>query len=81
MKPPLRLQKLVFLDENKLNPNCHKCKKELSGFLITQKQLVDYFSPVDIGWLVQKKLIKKSANYAPKLIVFLCRHCCKGEYV
>ena len=79
MKEPLRLQRLVFLNENILNPDCHACGKELSGFLITQEQLAEYFSPADIGWLVQKKLLLQSKKYQPKLVVFLCKHCCKEK--
>jgi len=71
------LQRLVFLDENQFNPSCHVCNKELSGFLISEEELSEHFSPVDIGWFVQKKLIQQSKNYAPKLIIFLCRTCCK----
>ena len=77
MPKELNLQRLVFLYENRLNPSCHKCKKELSGFLISQKELVEFFSPIDIGWLVQKKLIQRSENYKPKLIIYLCRYCIK----
>ena len=79
MPKEMILQRLVFLDENTLNPSCYKCDKELSGFLISEKELIEFFSPVDIGWLIQKKLIQQSKRYSPKLIIYLCRHCCKGE--
>lgn len=79
MAKELKLQRLVFLDENVLNPFCPVCNKELSGFLITEKELLSNFSDVDLGWLLQNKLIKQSRKYNPKLVIFLCRHCCKGE--
>ena len=75
----LKLQKLVFLDENKFNPFCHKCDKELGGYLISKEELIDFFSPEDIGWLIQMKQLKQSQNYAPKLIIYLCKTCAKGE--
>jgi len=77
----LRLQKLVFLDENVLNPDCHVCCKEMGGFLISEEELLENFSPIDLGWLLQKNLIQKSKQYKPKLIIYLCKDCCKGEYV
>lgn len=79
MDKALTLQKLVFLDENKLNPFCHVCNKELSGFLISQKKLVDFFSPSDIGWLVSQNLIRPSERYKPQLIIFLCKYCSEEE--
>jgi len=76
----LKLQKLVFLDENILNPSCEKCGKELSGFLISEEKLQE-FSPIDLGWLIQKNYIMKTEKYKPKLIIFLCINCCKGERI
>lgn len=77
MDKELNLQRLLFLDENKSNPPCHNCNKELSGFLISQEELVGFFDPKDIGWLVQKNLIQKTNKYKPKLIIYLCRYCIK----
>jgi len=77
MPKELRLQRLVFLDENILNPFCPIHDKELSGYLITQEQLVDFFSQADLGYLFQNELIKQSRRYAPKLVIFLCRECGK----
>lgn len=79
MRDELNLQRLIFLNENQLNPLCHNCKKELSAFLISQKELVEFFKPIDIGWLLQNKLIQQSQQYLPKLIIFLCRYCIKKE--
>jgi len=79
MTKELHLQKLIFLDENILNPNCDRCGAELSGFLITEEELLK-FSPVDLCWLLQKNYIQKSKQYSPKLIIFLCKKCCEGEF-
>lgn len=79
MNKDIVLQRLVFLDENVLNPLCHHCHNELSAFLITEEQLIQNFSEIDLGYLLQKKLIQKSKTYSPQLIIFLCKTCCKGE--
>ena len=79
MKKELVLQKLVFIDENQLNPSCETCGKELGGYLISQEDLIEFFSPIDIGYLAQKHLIQRSQNYEPQLIIFLCKSCLKGE--
>lgn len=79
MPKPLKLRKVLFLDENKFNPLCNKCKKETGGYLITQKELVGFFSPEDIGFLIQSKYLRRSVNYKPKLIIFLCKTCTLGE--
>jgi len=76
----LRLRKLVFLDENILNPLCHLCGKEMGGFLISEEDLLENFSPVDLGWLLQKHLIERTKEYEPQLIIYLCKDCCKGVY-
>ncbi len=75
----VNLQRLVFLNENTKNPDCHVCNQELSGFLITEDELFKEFSPEDIGFLLQKKYLEQSKEYQPKLIIFLCRKCCKGK--
>ncbi len=75
----LNLQRLVFLNENISNPICDCCKNELSGFLISDEELINSFSPEDIGFLLQKKYLEQSKEYAPKLIIFLCRTCCKRK--
>ena len=79
MKNELHLQRLLILDENILNPLCHVCDKELSAFLISQQKLINSFTPEDIGFLTQKKLLRQSKNYKPNLIIFLCRMCCQGK--
>lgn len=79
MDRELILQKLIFLDENQLNPNCFNCGKELSAFLISEKYLNDFFTPEELGFLLQENLIRYNEQYAPKLTIYLCRHCCKAE--
>lgn len=79
MDKGINLERVVFLDENRSNPLCHVCKKELSGFLITEEELISYFSPKNLGWLFKKKYILQTKRYAPKLIVYLCRKCSKAK--
>ena len=79
MNKELNLHRVLILDENKINPMCHVCSKETTAFLISQEELINYFSPEDIGYLTQKNYIRQSKDYKPKLILFLCRICCKEK--
>ena len=81
MDKGIKLERVVFLDENRSNPLCYACEQELSGFLITEKQIYDYFSQENIDYLTKNNYILLTEKYDPKLIIYLCRNCseAKGE--
>ena len=80
MEEKIFFKKVFFLNENIKYPECYKCKKELSPYSITNKNLKKLDTEIINIYLNASLLYLHGINTNIHLI-FLCKHCLKGKYI
>ena len=79
MEQEIYFKKVFFLNENIKFQKCYRCKKELSPYSITSKELKKLDNEVTNMYLNASLLYLHRINTDIHLI-FVCKHCLKGRF-